>query len=71
MQDYTGAVWFSTTENDMYQEELSGSRNTIINKIPGRDQPYFYKVDHEVLEFNMLLAFEETVTENDLKLVVD
>ena len=69
--NYEGSVWFSTTENDMYQEELSGSRRVIMNKIPGRDRPYFYKVDHEVLEFNMLLAFEETVSEENLKLVVD
>lgn len=68
---YTGKIFFGTTEKDMYKEELSGSRNLISEKIPGRDQPYFYKVDHEVLEFNMILAFEERIKEADIKRIIN
>lgn len=68
---YSGNIWFGTTEKDMYKEELSGSRELISEKIPGRDQPYFYKVDHGVLEFDMVLAFEDSIKENELKDVVN
>lgn len=64
---YNGDIWFATTENSMYKEEFAGQPEIIETSVPGRDQPYFHRVDHAPLEFNMVLAFEDSITEKQLK----
>jgi hypothetical protein len=47
-----------TLENDMYNENIRGSRSIIEDKVQGVEAPYFFYVDDEPLEFEVNFAFE-------------
>lgn len=47
-----------TLENDMYNENIRGSRQIIEDKVQGVEAPYFFYVDDEALEFEVNFAFE-------------
>jgi hypothetical protein len=47
-----------TLENDMYNENIKGSRQIIEDKVQGVEAPYFFYVDDEPLEFEVNFAFE-------------
>lgn len=54
-----GDVLNVTLENDMYNENIRGSREIIEDKVQGVEAPYFFYVDDEPLEFEVNFAFEE------------
>lgn len=47
-----------TLDNDMYNENMRGSRTIIEDKVLGVEAPYFFYVDDEPLEFEVNFAFE-------------
>jgi hypothetical protein len=47
-----------TLNNDMYNENIRGSRNIIEEKVQGVEAPYFFYVDDETLQFAVNFAFE-------------
>jgi len=47
-----------TLENDMYNENIRGSRQIIEEKVQGVEAPYFFYVDDEALEFEVNFAFQ-------------
>ena len=47
-----------TLENDMYNENIRGSRQIIEDKVQGVEAPYFFYVDDEPLEFQVNFAFQ-------------
>jgi hypothetical protein len=47
-----------TLDNDMYSENIRGSRSIIEDKVQGVEAPYFFYVDDEPLEFEVNFAFE-------------
>lgn len=49
-------VFNATLSNDFYEESLFGSRSIIEEQIPGRKTPYFYGVEYEPLEFEVILG---------------
>jgi len=56
-----------TLENDLYTNQLRGSREVREEKIPGRDIPYFYDIDDQPLEFDLTLALAEPVSAATLR----
>lgn len=62
-------IWFATSERDLYKESFAGQREIIETRIPGREQPYFHRVDYSPLEFSFILAFEEPLTEEEVRKV--
>jgi hypothetical protein len=58
-----------TLQNDMYSENLRGSRQIIEEKVLGVEAPYFFYVDDEPLEFQINFAFEEK-TKTEIKNLV-
>lgn len=55
-----------TLENDMYNENIRGSRQIIEDKVQGVEAPYFFYVDDEPLEFEVNFAFEAK-TKSEIK----
>jgi hypothetical protein len=55
-----------TLENDMYNENIRGSRSIIEDKVQGVEAPYFFYIDDEPLEFEVNFAFEGK-TKSDIK----
>lgn len=53
-----GDVLNVTLDNDMYDENIRGSRAIIEDKVQGVEAPYFFYVDDEPLEFEVNFAFE-------------
>lgn len=47
-----------TLDNDMYNENIRGSRTIVEDKVQGVEAPYFFYVDDEPLEFEVNFAFE-------------
>jgi hypothetical protein len=47
-----------TLDNDMYNENIRGSRTIVEDKVQGVEAPYFFYVDDEPLEFDVNFAFE-------------
>ena len=68
---FNGTVWSDllnvTLSNDFYVACLRGPRSIKEEKIPGRDQPYFYEVDDEPLEFEVNFATEDPLTKGQIK----
>lgn len=63
-------IFNATLENDFYSDVLIGSREIIEEKIPGRDLPYFYRVDHQPLEFEVTFAFTNALPLSKIKEIV-
>lgn len=47
-----------TTDNGLFEETLTASRNIIETKVKGRDKPHFAGFEDSPLEFDLMLAFE-------------
>jgi hypothetical protein len=55
--------------DDFYAESIRGSRSIQEDKIPGRDIPYFYEVEDDVLQFDINFAFENPMTKSEVNLI--
>jgi hypothetical protein len=51
--EYVNTLLNVTLNNDMYEEEITGDKTVIEEKIPGRDIPYFYYNESSPLEFEV------------------
>ena len=60
-------VFNATLSNDFYEEALFGTRSIIEAQIPGRKAPYFYGVQYEPLEFEVVLGMVEPMDIYELK----
>jgi hypothetical protein len=58
-----------TLDNDMYNENIRGSREIIEDKVQGVEAPYFFYVDDEPLEFEVTFAFENKTKTNIQSLI--
>jgi hypothetical protein len=57
-------------ENNMYSENMRGNRTLLKEKIPGRDIPYFYAVEDEVLEFDVVFALTIAKSKSELRVML-
>jgi hypothetical protein len=57
-------------ENNMHSENMRGNRSLLREKIPGRDIPYFYAVEDEALEFDVVFALTTPKTKAELKVIM-
>lgn len=64
-----GSLFNVVMSDDFYAESIRGSRSILEDKIPGRDIPYFYEVEDDVLEFDMNFAFENPMTKSEVNLI--
>lgn len=60
----------ATLSNDFYQDCIRGARSILEEKIPGRDNPYFYEIDDQPLEFEVTFASHEPMTKTQIKNIV-
>ena len=67
---FTPKIINATLSNDLYEFSPLGSKSIIEEKVQGRDVPYFYNVDYDPLQFNMLIAFEDYASQSIYRLVV-
>lgn len=61
-----GSLFNVVMSDDFYAESIRGSRSILEDKIPGRDIPYFYEVEDDVLEFDVNFAFENPMTKSEI-----
>jgi phage-related protein len=54
----------------MASESMRGNRTLLREKIPGRDIPYFYAVEDEALEFDVVFALTTPKTKGELKILL-
>lgn len=64
-----GSLFNVVMSDDFYAESIRGSRSILEDKIPGRDIPYFYEVEDDVLEFDLNFAFENPMTKSEVNLI--
>ena len=57
-------------ENNMYSENMRGNRTLLKEKIPGRDIPYFYAVEDEALEFDVVFALTVPKSKAELRIML-
>lgn len=57
-------------ENNMYSENMRGNRTLLKEKIPGRDIPYFYAVEDEALEFDVVFALTVAKSKSELRVML-
>jgi hypothetical protein len=57
-------------ENNMHSENMRGNRTLLREKIPGRDIPYFYAVEDEALEFDVVFALTVPKTKSELAVML-
>lgn len=57
-------------ENNMYSENMRGNRTLLKEKIPGRDIPYFYAVEDEALEFDVVFALTVPKSKAELRVML-
>jgi len=57
-------------ENNMHSENMRGNRSLLREKIPGRDIPYFYAVEDEPLEFDVVFALTVPKTKAELRVML-
>jgi phage-related protein len=57
-------------DNNMASESMRGNRTLLREKIPGRDIPYFYAVEDEALEFDVVFALTTPKTKAELKILL-
>lgn len=57
-------------ENNMHSENMRGNRSLLREKIPGRDIPYFYAVEDESLEFDVVFALTVPKTKAELRVML-
>jgi len=57
-------------ENNMYSENMRGNRTLLKEKIPGRDIPYFYAVEDDVLEFDVVFALTIAKSKSELRVML-
>lgn len=57
-------------ENNMYSENMRGNRTLLKEKIPGRDIPYFYAVEDEALEFDVVFALTVAKSKSELRIML-
>lgn len=57
-------------DNNMHSENMRGNRSILREKIPGRDIPYFYAVEDEPLEFDVVFALTLAKTKAELRLML-
>jgi hypothetical protein len=57
-------------DNNMHSEGMRGNRTLLKEKIPGRDIPYFYAVEDEALEFDVVFALTTPKTKAELKVIM-
>jgi len=62
----TPAIKHVTLSSDFYKQSIIGNRIIKEDKIPGRDEPYFYLVDSSPLSFNITIALETPATPAEL-----
>lgn len=65
-----GSLFNVVMSEDFYAESIRGSRSIQEDKIPGRDIPYFYEVEDDVLEFDVNFAFENPMTKSEVNSIV-
>jgi len=58
-----------TLENDMYQENIMGSKDIVEEKVVGVSTPYFFYIDEQPLEFEVNFAFEKK-TKTQIKALI-
>jgi phage-related protein len=54
----------------LFEEQLHANRNIIETKVANNDTPLFHGVEESPLEFDMMIAFEDEFTDNDINDVV-
>lgn len=64
-----GSLFNVVMSDDFYAESIRGSRSIQEDKIPGRDIPYFYEVEDDVLQFDINFAFENPMTKSEVNLI--
>lgn len=57
-------------DNNMYSESMRGSRTLLREKIPGRDIPYFYAVEDQPLEFDVVFALTIPKSKAELRVML-
>jgi hypothetical protein len=57
-------------DNSMPSEDLRGNRTLLREKIPGRDIPYFYAVEDEPLEFDVVFALSVPKSKSELRVIM-
>jgi hypothetical protein len=60
----------ASLDNSMHSEDMRGNRTLLKEKIPGRDIPYFYAVEDEALEFDVVFALTTPKTKAELKVIM-
>jgi hypothetical protein len=60
----------ASLDNNMHSEDMRGNRTLLKEKIPGRDIPYFYAVEDEALEFDVVFALTTPKTKAELKVIM-
>lgn len=64
-----GSLFNVVMSDDFYAESIRGSRSIVEDKIPGRDIPYFYEVEDDVLEFEVNFAFQNPMTKSEVSTI--
>lgn len=60
----------ASLDNSMPSEDMRGNRTLLKEKIPGRDIPYFYAVEDDALEFDVVFALTVPKTKAELKVIM-
>lgn len=68
--DFTFSILNVTLNNDFYNFAPLGAKSIREEKVSGRDLPYFYDTDLEVMSFKMTIAFEDFVTQSEVGEVI-